>query len=117
MGKTGKNKKRRLALELTNSTPISSNNSEGSGQDQEEESIGKSFLSGLISKEELNITIKTLNSLSKNTELLKNFKPDLKNLRREVFDFHRISNTLEGTGKEFFPFFFFSNLGVQLAFL
>lgn len=106
MGKTAKNKKRRLAAELTSTTtPLSSNNSEG---DEEETSNDTSFLLGLVSASDLAITVRTLNALTKNTELLK-FK-ELKFLKGAVYDFQRVSTFLAGTGKFFLNFFFFSGV-------
>lgn len=97
MGKTGKAIKRRKlaaadneASQLTTS-PLS--HVGGDGDDSPPE-----FLLGLITPSELATTVRTLNTLTRHTELLKN-KNDLKALRGAVFDFQRVSATLAGTGQ------------------
>ncbi|KAL8290348.1 hypothetical protein RQP46_002606 [Phenoliferia psychrophenolica] len=93
MGKTSKNKRRRLLASAETALPISPD-SDGEGGEGEND---KSFLLGLVSPAELAITVRTLSTLTKNTELL-NRKNELKSLRGAVFDFQRVSASLAGTG-------------------
>ncbi|KAK4695319.1 hypothetical protein P7C70_g8568, partial [Phenoliferia sp. Uapishka_3] len=92
MGKTSKNKRRRLLAEAESAPrPITDADS------PDDDANDTSFLLGLVSPQELAIAVRTLNTLTKNTELLKS-KNELKALRGAVFDFQRVSSSLAGTG-------------------
>lgn len=79
MGKTGKNlKRKRLQEQLDHSPSLPGT------------PVDTTFLEGLVSAADIAVTVRTLNTLVHNEELLKN-KNDLKALRGAVFDFQRVS--------------------------
>lgn len=89
MGKTSKNKRRRMLAEAESTTRPISPESDGEAD--------STFLLGLVSPSELAIATRVLNTLTRNTELLK-AKNELKGLRGAVFDFQRVNASLSGTG-------------------
>ncbi|GAA5875964.1 hypothetical protein JCM8547_000666 [Rhodosporidiobolus lusitaniae] len=91
MGKQGKAAKRRR-IEQAAAAAIAAPLSDG-----EDEPGQQDFLQGLIKPAEVAVTVRTLQTLTRHTELLSN-KQDLKALRGAVFDFQRVGAELTGTG-------------------
>lgn len=105
MGKHGKAlKKRRLEQQAAQATPALADGDLDEFADENEQSppsgVDLTHLGGLVTPSQLALTVKTLDTLSKHSELLAN-KEDavhLRPLRRAVHDFHRTANQLAGTG-------------------
>lgn len=95
MGKHGKAlKKRRLEQQATRATLTLADGDVSDGE------VDLVHLGGLITPAQLALTVNTLDTLSKHTELLvnKDDTANLRPLRRAAHDFHRTSNQLAGTG-------------------
>ncbi|MBZ6370547.1 MAG: hypothetical protein LBE44_01195 [Microbacterium hominis] len=107
MGKHGKAlKKRRLEQQAAQATLALADGDLDDFADENEQSppssatVDLTHLGGLVTPSQLALTVKTLDTLSKHSELLAN-KEDavhLRPLRRAVHDFHRTANQLAGTG-------------------
>ncbi|GAA5911626.1 hypothetical protein JCM6882_008057 [Rhodosporidiobolus microsporus] len=88
MGKRGQaNKKRRLEQQAAQATLAL----------DDDDDTAPTFLAGLIAPSELAVTVRTLQTLTRHTELLAHTK-DLKALRTAVFDLQRVSAEVSGTG-------------------
>ncbi|GAA5844655.1 hypothetical protein JCM11251_002135, partial [Rhodosporidiobolus azoricus] len=88
MGKRGQLlKKRRLEQQAAQATLT---------LDDSDEDAVPTFLGGLVTPSELAVTARTLQTLTRHTELLSHTK-DLKALRTAVFDFQRVSAEVSGT--------------------
>lgn len=106
MGKHGKAlKKRRLEQQAAQATLALADGALSDLDDENEQQsppsgVDLSHLGGLVTPSQLALTVKTLDTLSRHSELLAN-KEDavhLRPLRRAVHDFHRTANQLAGTG-------------------
>lgn len=94
MGKTGKQQKNLKRQRLAAQEQIHTTSPDSDDSDAPRDT---SFLLGLVTPQELAIAVRTLNTLTNNTELLKS-KAELKGLRGAVFDFQRVSASQAGTG-------------------
>ena len=105
MGKHGKAlKKRRLEQQAAQATLALADGDLDDFADENDQSppsgVDLTHLGGLVTPSQLALTVRTLDTLSKHSELLAN-KEDavhLRPLRRAVHDFHRVANQLAGTG-------------------
>jgi len=97
MGKTGKALKRRKLAEATAFATLSPAPGSPDSGDEGEISNNPDFLLGLVSPQELAVSVKTLQTLTSHAEGVKG-KAEMKPLRGAVFDFQRVSNAVTGTG-------------------
>lgn len=97
MGKTGKALKRRKLAEATALSTLSPAPGSPDSDTDEPAQNNPDFLLGLVSPQELAVSVKTLQTLTTHAEAVKG-KAETKPLRGAVFDYQRLSNAVAGTG-------------------